>query len=99
MGVEIQSGLFVGTGVFVGLAAVSSLFFAFYVKGKTRDLSQKKDNCVMTFWLVLLAVFLMWVMWICAFMHQMYPLARPTVAKGVEYKVACADPKVCLHFD
>ena len=53
----------------------------------------------MTFWLTLLAVFLMWVMWICAFMHQMYPLARPTVAKAPEYKVGCADPKICLHFD
>ncbi len=53
----------------------------------------------MAFWLVLLAVFLMWVMWICAFMHQMYPLARPTVAKGPEYKVGCADPKICRNFD
>ena len=52
----------------------------------------------MTFWLTLLAVFLMWVMWICAFMHQMYPLARPTVAKPPEYKVRCAEDKICINF-
>ena len=52
----------------------------------------------MTFWLTLLAVFLMWVMWICAFMHQMYPLARPTVTKAPEYKVRCAEDKICINF-
>ena len=53
----------------------------------------------MTFWLTLLAVFLMWVMWICAFMHQMYPLARPTVAKAPEYKLRCAEDKICVNFN
>ena len=53
----------------------------------------------MTFWLTLLAVFLMWTMWICAFMHQMYPLARPTVAKAPEYKVKCAEENICINFD
>ena len=48
----------------------------------------------MTFWLVLLATFLMWVMWICAFMHQMYPLARPTVPKPI-YRVRCATDEIC----
>ena len=48
----------------------------------------------MTFWLVLLAGFLMWVMWICAFMHQIYPLARPTVT-APKYKVKCFDNKMC----
>ena len=51
----------------------------------------------MTFWLTLLAVLLMWVMWICAFMHQMYPLVRPTVQKPV-YKVRCAEDKICKNF-
>lgn len=49
----------------------------------------------MTFWLVILAGILMWVMWICAFMHQMYPLARPTVPKPV-YQVKCFDDKMCV---
>jgi len=31
----------------------------------------------MTFWLVLLAAFMMWVMWICAFIHQIYRLREP----------------------
>ena len=48
----------------------------------------------MTFWLVVLAGILMWVMWICAFMHQMYPLARPTVPKPV-YKVSCFKDTMC----
>ena len=48
----------------------------------------------MTFGLVFLAVILMWTMWICAFMHQMYPLARPTVPKPV-YKVRCVKQSIC----
>jgi ATP synthase subunit H len=50
----------------------------------------------MSFWLVLLATFLMWTMWICAFMHQMYPLARATVPKPV-YKVKCFNHSMCLN--
>jgi ATP synthase subunit H len=50
----------------------------------------------MTFWLVLLAGILMWTMWICAFMHQMYPLTRPTVPAPV-YKVKCSNDTMCLY--
>ena len=50
----------------------------------------------MTFWLVLLAAFLMWVMWICAFMQQIYPQVRPTVVKP-NYKVKCFDDQMCLY--
>ena len=48
----------------------------------------------MTFWLVLLAAFLMWVMWICAFIHQIYPLSRATVPAPV-YKVKCFNDAMC----
>ena len=51
----------------------------------------------MTFGLVLLAAILMWTMWICAFMHQMYPLARPTVPKP-NYRVRCVRAEVCANF-
>jgi hypothetical protein len=50
----------------------------------------------MTFWLVILAGILMWTMWICAFMHQMYPLTRPTVPKPV-YRVSCYTPDLCEY--
>ena len=52
----------------------------------------------MTFWLVLLAFFLMWVMWICAFLHQIYPLTRPTVPAPA-YKVKCFDDAMCKYVD
>lgn len=48
----------------------------------------------MTFWLVLLAAFLMWTMWICSFMHQIYPLARPTIPTPV-YRVSCQTETLC----
>ena len=50
----------------------------------------------MTFWLVILAGFLMWTMWICAFLHQMYPLARPTVPRP-DYKVKCFNNEMCKY--
>ena len=51
----------------------------------------------MTFGLVLLATFLMWTMWICAFLHQMNPMARPTVLKPA-YNVRCGRPEICRNF-
>ena len=48
----------------------------------------------MTIGLVLLATFLMWTMWICAYLHQMYPLARATVPTP-PYKVRCVKQSIC----
>ena len=46
MGVEIGSGLLVGTAGFGGAALVGSILISFYVRARTKDLSQKKDNCM-----------------------------------------------------
>ena len=65
-------------GAYIGFAAVLSPLLAFYVFRSTKDSTMKKDNCWypfilhifrMTFWLVWLAVFCMWIMWACTFSH------------------------------
>ena len=33
--------------------------------------------------LTFLAVFCMWLMWICVYMHQMYPLINPILDKEI----------------
>ncbi|CDW82281.1 hydrogen-transporting atp synthase [Stylonychia lemnae] len=76
------------TGIYVAVAAVAAPLIAMYVFRKTKDVTMKKDNCWMTFWLVLLGVFCMWIMWACTFMHQMYPLSR-AVSKKPEFRVRC----------
>lgn len=96
MGVEATMGMIVGSGSFAGVGILVALFLSFYVRGKTKDMTMKSDNAKMTFWLVLLAFFLMWTMWICSFMHQIYPLARPTVPTPI-YQVKCFDDAMCLH--
>ncbi len=44
MGVEIGTGLLVGTIIFVGLGVASAFGLSFYVKQKTREISMKNDN-------------------------------------------------------
>ena len=87
MGVE-REAFGIICAIFVGIAAVAAPLIALYVFRRTKDHTMKKDNALylinlfisfrMTFWLVLMGIFCMWIMWACTFMHQMYPLTRLT---------------------
>eukprot|EP00347_Sterkiella_histriomuscorum_P015780 403355708 len=88
MGVDIHSGFGIITGIYVAVAALAAPLISLYVFRRTKDATMKKDNCWMTFFLVLLGVFCMWIMWACTFMHQMYPLMRLTT-KMPEFEVRC----------
>ncbi len=46
MGVEIATGLIGGTAIFGGAAVLGSFLISFYVRARTKDLSQKRDNCM-----------------------------------------------------
>ena len=87
------NGLWLGCVIFLVLSVVFAIPLAFYVKGSTKDATMKRSNCVMTFWLTLLAFICMWVMWVTCYIHQLYPLLRPTLQRPA-FRVNCG-PEVC----
>lgn len=84
MGVK-EDGLWTGTYVFLGLCIFVGGILGQYVHSRTKDRTQASDNRVMTFGLVFLGCFCMWVLWICTYMHQMYPLVQPDLSKGINH--------------
>ena len=44
MGVEITTGLIVGSAIFAGVGIVFAFGLSFYVKQKTKDATMKADN-------------------------------------------------------
>jgi hypothetical protein len=44
MGVNAETGLLIGSLIFVGAAFVIAIFLAFYVRQKTKDVTMRNDN-------------------------------------------------------
>ena len=82
MGVK-EDNLWNGTYIFLGVWVVSALLLGQYVHIRTKDRTQAGDNRIMTYGLTFLGVFCMWILWACTYMHQMYPLVLPDLARGV----------------
>lgn len=64
---------FVGTAIFAAIALVLSITLPFYVGAKTRDKTMKGNNQCMTFGLVWLALFYMWISWSTFYQAQLWP--------------------------
>ena len=85
---DLSTGLWLGTVIFIAIGIVLGFLLSFYVRSSTKDATMKVSNCMMTFWLTLFAFFLMWVMWSTSFVHQMYPMVRPTLTKP-SFRMLC----------
>ena len=64
---------FVGSAIFGAIALVLSITLPFYVGMKTQDKSMKGNNMCMTFGLVWLALFYMWISWSTFYQAQLWP--------------------------
>ena len=84
MGVK-EDNLWTGTLIFFGLFVFGGGIIGQYVHSQTKDRSQASDNRKMAFCLTFLGVFCMWVLWICTYMHQMYPLVKPDLTHGINH--------------
>ena len=71
--------LYSGTTYFAIAFFASSAFLAPYVSSQTKDATLKGSNMKLTVGLNFMAWLCMWSMWICAYMHQMYPLISPEI--------------------
>ncbi|CDW86778.1 hydrogen-transporting atp synthase [Stylonychia lemnae] len=72
-----EDGLWQGTLIFITIFVFGAAILGQYVYSVTKERSQARDNRLMTFGLVFMGTFCMWILWICTYMHQMYPLVKP----------------------
>jgi len=66
-----------GTVIYIVLTLAVAIPLSIYVRNRTKETSQKPDNFRLTWGLVILAGFCFWLLWICAFLHQLNPLVTP----------------------
>lgn len=71
--------IFIGTLSFITLGFLVALPLSFTVRSKTADPRQKQDAYRLTWILTLVGTFCFWIMWLSAYMHQMYPLVTPDI--------------------
>ena len=62
----------------LGLGALLAL----YVRANTKDERSKTDNCWLTFWLVGLASFFMWLLWFSVYAAHLNPQVHPMAASN-----------------
>ncbi len=68
-----------GTIIYIILWIIVSLIISYYATKDENDSQKKKDYIIMTFIFTFMGAFCMWLMWICVYMHQMYPLQLPKI--------------------
>jgi len=74
-----EDGLWTGTLVFAIAYVVAAVVLGEYVRSRTKDRSQAGDNRKLTWGLTFLGAVCCWSLWICTYMHQMYPLIKPDI--------------------
>lgn len=68
-----------GSFIYVLLFFMIGVPVSLYARKQTKDESQRKDNFFLAWVFSAIAVFCMWLMWLCCFLHQMNPLVTPEV--------------------
>ena len=71
--------IWVGSLLFIILWVILAIVLSIYTSKTTNDKSLACEYITMSITLSLLGVFCMWLMWICVYLHQLYPLIYPTV--------------------
>jgi V-type H+-transporting ATPase subunit e len=74
-----SDNIMIGTLCYGVLFFVMAIPISSYVGRHTLDDRQKGDNRSLTWVLCGIATFCMWLMWLCSYMHQMYPLVTPDI--------------------
>ena len=72
-----KENILTGTIIYAVMIVVIALPLSFYVKARTKDERQRSDNFGLTWILCSIGGFCFWLMWLCCYMHQMYPLVTP----------------------
>jgi V-type H+-transporting ATPase subunit e len=71
--------IWVGSFSFVVVWIILAICLSIYTSKQTKDKSLACEYVTMSITLSFLGIFCMWLMWICVYLHQLYPLIYPTV--------------------
>jgi len=71
--------IWVGSFIFLVVWVILAIVLSIYTSKTTKDKSLACEYITMSITLSLLGIFCMWLMWICVYLHQLYPLIYPTV--------------------
>ena len=73
-----------GTVVFMFLWTIALAVISTLLKRNVQKEKERKEYQKMSTWLVTVAIILMYTMWICCVLHQLYPLIIPDLTKHIE---------------
>ena len=68
-----------GTIIYVVLWIIVSIVLSYFTTKDEQDPQKRKDYKWMSFIFTFMGTFCMWLMWICVYMHQMYPIQLPRI--------------------
>ena len=68
-----------GTIIYVVLWIIVSIVLSYFTTKDEPDSQKRKDYKIMSFIFTFMGTFCMWLMWICVYMHQMYPIQLPRI--------------------
>mmetsp|Transcript_12312 Transcript_12312/g.23368 ORF Transcript_12312/g.23368 Transcript_12312/m.23368 type:complete len:83 (+) Transcript_12312:1424-1672(+) len=74
-----SDNIMIGTLCYGVLYFIMAIPLSTYVERQTLDVRQKNENRRLTWVLCAIAIFCMWLMWLCCYLHQMYPLVTPDI--------------------
>jgi V-type H+-transporting ATPase subunit e len=76
------TGLYIGSIVFAVIGVAACVGSVAYVGKHGRDQQSRNENRLLALLVSTMAVFCMWLQWICAYMHQMNPIITPEAEGG-----------------
>ncbi len=79
-----------GTIIFFVLWFLFSLILSRYVKSNIEDEQDKSTYGRMTIYYVTIAAVVMYLMWLCVFLHQLHPLIIPDLETEIAKEVAAS---------
>jgi len=71
--------IWVGSTIFFAIWIVLAVGLSVYTSRVSIDKSLNCEYIIMSITLSFLGIFCMWLMWICVYLHQLYPLIYPNV--------------------
>lgn len=85
------------TLVFLAVWVILCVVLSLYVRTRAKDEEDKSLYVKMTISYLSLAIFMMYMMWVCCYMHHMNPLIVPSIAKPEQEEILACQRKDILN--
>eukprot|EP00826_Nyctotherus_ovalis_P034199 TRINITY_DN2813_c0_g3_i3.p1 TRINITY_DN2813_c0_g3~~TRINITY_DN2813_c0_g3_i3.p1 ORF type:complete len:100 (-),score=11.15 TRINITY_DN2813_c0_g3_i3:181-480(-) len=88
---------FIGSLSFGLLWAITLIVIVSMLQRRVENLKDRKEFEKMALWLVTLAVVLMYVVWLCCYLHQLHPLIIPDLKEDIKKEIIARGNATNLH--